>query len=420
LELLTLQKIGGFDRSGTNSMMMTGDGGFAINGVSFGGLGQGIQHSMGGGANFNHQFKKKVTLNLQYFYGQTNSNFESLTNRQRFFRDTIQVVRGSSINDNVNFSHRIGGTIIWKPSTLTTINFRPGLTLTKDRTSRRSNTAISDNFRGALNAEENILNSIGNGTIYTQSLFVNKLFKKKGRLLNVSHYMDFGDNVNDQYFDLINTFYTDPAVIYSNQLRQRETSNLTANVNANFTEPISKTTSIRLVNNIELIKESNFLSPFNKNSSSGKYIDLIDSINSGIERDLWRNTTSAALTWRKKKFNVTAGLNLLLFSYNNDYLNSSPVDRSFTYLYPNISFDYNGMRLGYSANVRAPSAYELQPIVDNTNRQFLQYGNPNLEPVYSHSLTFNMYKSKPSGSSYSTFFSGNLSNNAVIRENTIK
>ncbi|HEX8332525.1 MAG TPA: outer membrane beta-barrel protein, partial [Segetibacter sp.] len=211
----------------------------------------------------------------------------------------------------------------------------------------------------------------------------------------------------------------DPIVIYSSQLRKRETSNLSTSLNASFNEPLSKTTSLRLSNNVEFNRESNYLSPFNKNSTSGKYVDLIDSINSGIERDLWRNTTTAGLTWRKKKFTVQGALNLLALNYNNDYLKSSPVNRSYTYVYPNISIDYNGIRLGYSANVRAPSAYELQPIIDNTNRQFLQYGNPTLEPVYSQSLSFNVFKSKPTGSSYSVFMNGSVTDNAVIRENTV-
>lgn len=413
-----LQKIGGFDRSGTNSIGLTGDGGVFINGNSFGGTGQGLQHSMGGGINFNQQFKKKVTLNFQYFYGQVNSKYESLTNRQRFLKDTIQVVRSNSTNESVNANHRLGGTVIWKMDSLTTLTFRPGLTLSHNTYQRHSYTLISDNFQGSLNSEDNEQNSIGNGTSYSHNLFINKLFKKKGRLLTVNNNLSVNENLSDQYYDLINTFYINPSTIYSNQLRQRESSNINSSVNVTYNEPLSKTLGLRLGNTIEFTKEDNFLRPYNKNSDE-KYIDLIDSINTGLERKLWRNTTTTGFNFRKKKLNISASVNLLYFSYNNDYLKSSSVNKSFTYLYPVINIDYNGMRLSYSSNVRPPSAYDLQPVIDNTNRQFLRYGNPDLKPAYSRNLSFNWYKYKPAGSSYSFYLNGSMADNAVIWENTI-
>jgi hypothetical protein len=49
----------------------------------------------------------------------------------------------------------------------------------------------------------------------------------------------------------------------------------------------------------------------------------------------------------------------------------------------------------------------------------LQYGNPDLKPTLSRRLSFNVYKYKPNGSSYSFNLSGSESDNIVIRENSI-
>jgi hypothetical protein len=57
-----IQDIGGFNRSGFNSVMISsrgGQSGFAINGISFGGLDQGIARTTGGGFNLNHAPNKK-------------------------------------------------------------------------------------------------------------------------------------------------------------------------------------------------------------------------------------------------------------------------------------------------------------------------------------------------------------------------
>lgn len=176
-----LNKIGGFQRSGVNGTSTYSSGGIEVNGISFGATGQGIQQSMGGGVNFNHQFKKKVTLNLQYFYGQVNSAYESLYNTQRFLQDTTQVVRTNLNNKSINGNHRIGGTVTWKIDSFTTLTFRPGLTLSNSSANRYSYTAISNNIKGSLNDEDNRLNSAANGNSYTHNLFLNKTWKKEER-----------------------------------------------------------------------------------------------------------------------------------------------------------------------------------------------------------------------------------------------
>lgn len=162
----------------------------------------------------------------------------------------------------------------------------------------------------------------------------------------------------------------DSSTIYSNQLRQRETSNINSSINVLYSTPLSKTTGLRVGHTVEFTKESNFLRPFNNNASTGKYIDLIDSINSGIDRKLWRNTTTAGLSWRKKKLSISTALHLLSLSYNNNYLKSSSVNKSFTYLYPTINVDVNSMRFSYSAfllyklpqSIFAPGRYSLSKV----------------------------------------------------------
>ncbi len=48
-------------------MMIMSDGGFALNDISFGGTGQGLQRSTGGGINFNNQYGKKLRLTCNIF-----------------------------------------------------------------------------------------------------------------------------------------------------------------------------------------------------------------------------------------------------------------------------------------------------------------------------------------------------------------
>src|SRR6185369_74201 len=76
-----VQDLGGFNRSGFNSMMVTtrgGNTGFALNGISFGGIDAGISKSTGVGFNLNHAPTKNKSFFLQYFYGNSNNNVQQL------------------------------------------------------------------------------------------------------------------------------------------------------------------------------------------------------------------------------------------------------------------------------------------------------------------------------------------------------
>ncbi|RYY13284.1 MAG: TonB-dependent receptor, partial [Chitinophagaceae bacterium] len=103
-----IQSMGGFQRSGVNSIMVNSEGGFAFNDISFGGTGQGIQRSTGGGFNANQQIGKKLTLNLQYFYGHINSRLGQITNIQQFFNDTALTTRSTTSQVSDDYNHRIG------------------------------------------------------------------------------------------------------------------------------------------------------------------------------------------------------------------------------------------------------------------------------------------------------------------------
>lgn len=126
-----IQSMGGFQRSGVNSIMINGDGGFAFNDISFGGTGQGIQRSTGAGFNANQQLGKKVTLNLQYFYGHINSRLGQISNTQQFLTDTALITRNTTDQVSDDFSHRIGGKIRWKIDSLSELTFTPYVTIRK-------------------------------------------------------------------------------------------------------------------------------------------------------------------------------------------------------------------------------------------------------------------------------------------------
>lgn len=416
-----LQKIGGFDRTGTSSMSSYGGGGIAINGISFGGTGQGLQRSSGGGFNFNHQPDKKITLNLQYFYGEINSAFTQISNRQLFFQDTVRVTNATNNNEHNNRSHRIGGSIIWKIDTFTTLTFRPMAILQKNSLSRTLSTRLSSNIKGNLSDEENRQNADGSINSYSHSLLLTRFFARRSRILTVTSSLSLYKNANNHYYDIYNRFYADaqPVDIYSNQLRRIHASNFKNQLNVLFEEPVSKSLSLRFVNNTELFDEENYLNPFNK-SATGKYDESIDSLAAGLDRAIWKNTFSAGINWRTKKLRLLVAANYLYMDFQTNYLKNPSVKRAYGYFYPTMNLNWKTLNITYGLNVREPSPNDLQPVIDNTNRLYLVYGNPGLKPEVSQNLSVNLYKFNPkTNAAYSVFIAGNLSRNRIVRTGEI-
>jgi len=417
-----IQKIGGFQRSGVQSMMTMSDGGFALNGVSFGGTGQGLQRSTGGGMNFNNQYGKKLTLNLQYFYGQINSEFSTLSNQQQFLRDTILSTQGLSRSDNVSMTHRIAGTAVWKMDSLTTLTFRPGVTLSINRNFAEGTTATEQNFKGRINNSNTASKGVFENDSYSYNLFLNKNFKKKARYLSVNSDLSIGNNDNNNFNDGVYAIYNTGVRQDSllNQLRYTGGENIRSSTNITFAEPLSKKLSLRVSQNLEYLEENNDINFFSKNAISGKY-DMFNQIfSNSIARDGWKNTSTASIGFRFKKLFVNPGVNYLTASFNNRFTKNPSITQRFNYVYPSLQVNWGALSFNYRAAIQEPRASELQQIIDISNRFYQQFGNPELKPTFSHDLSLNVYKFNPkSSNSYSVYVSGNFSDNAVIRETTI-
>lgn len=417
-----IQKIGGFQRSGLNSIMIQSDGGFALNDISFGGTGQGLQRSTGGGINFNNQYGEKVKLNLQYFYGQINSDYSSISNQQRFFKDTTLTTLSTSNPETVNNNHRIGGTVTWKIDSLTTLIIRPGVTLTSNRNFATGTSLTAENYRGKINSSNVTNKGASNTSNYSYNMFLTKNFKKKNRVFTAN--LDFSNvnNNNDNYTNGLYTTYnagiTDDSLV--NQLRQTGGDNLRSSAYLSFSEPLNKKLSLRITHNSDYMKQDNGIGFFSRDLTSGKYDQFNQQYSNSIERNGWKNTSTASITFKSKKLTINPGLSYLTASFNNYFTKNPSITQQFHYVYPSLSINWGSFRFYYQANIQEPQASDLQQVIDISNRFYQQFGNPDLKPTFSQSVGINAYKYLPkSGSSYSVYIGGGFMNDAVIREITI-
>lgn len=413
-----IERIGGFNRSGINSMSVNSDGGFAINGVSFGGTSQGIQESRGGGFNFNNQFGKKLTLNLQYFYGQVNSDYEQFGNYQRFFTDTVIATSGFNNRQTLSKNHRIAGSINWKIDSMTQLIYRPNIVLSKNDNYSFSSSNTIDNYKGPTNADTGTNRGTGNAFNLNQTLSLTRRFKKKGRILNISTDLSLHNSNNDFFNDVSYTFYTNYVGRDSlvNQLRGSGNDNVRGNMSINFTEPFTKSTSLILTNQTSYLKEGYGLNFFDMDPLTHYYNLYSDAFSNNIEKAGWKNNLSATLSIRIKKWMLRPGVMYQWASLENQYLHNPNVKQNFNYIFPTLTVSWNSFNLSYRANVNEPSSTDLQQVIDVSYPLYKRYGNPYLRPQQNHSVNLSYYKYSQKGHSFNFNLSGSTSKNSILRQ----
>ncbi|GAB3201945.1 TonB-dependent receptor [Pontibacter aydingkolensis] len=421
-EMADVRRIGGFDRSGFNSMSIRYGGGYAINGVSFGGMGQGIQQSSGGGANFNTVTKKRMKLNLQYFLGDANEDLRQVVNAQQFLRSDTLITRRDRDQNSRSQTHRVGGRMEWKLDSLTNLSIAPGLNFSYRLSNQNSFVSTYRNLSGLVNESINEEVVDSEEVSFSNTLSFERFFRKKGRLLTLYSRMGRVSTLQDQFNEAENTFYRpDPMITYLDQLRQTDQEDFQINNTFAYNEPMSKNLSAVFRLNVEYFRDENVLVTYTPDPESGEYEHLVPGLSNGLDRKGWRNYLTSGLKWKVKDVTLQPGIRFTSLHINNSFETMPAIEQRYFYAFPSLSVNWKQLHFNYNVDLREPNATDLQPVLDNTDPLFIQYGNPELQPTVSNSFSFNYRKYDTKRSlNYTAYLSGSLTNDAIIRERTVE
>jgi hypothetical protein len=368
-----IQDLGGFNRSGFNSLMVTSRGGqtgFAVNGISFGGTDGGLARTSGAGFNLNHAPDKNRSFFLQYFYGKTNNLVDIVNNSQQFLGDTILNTLTHTLNNRVATSHNLSAGANLKPDTLTDINFRTSYAYTTN----------SDNINALVNAQNNKTGNLssGNGTQtnsfynndYNHNLFITRRFKsKKGRTLNIFHVLSYKSNLQKYITESDNEYYY-PFLWTQDfdQLRRQVTPTLNGMLSANWAEPLSKKWTLRFNNRYEYTREQQDIGIYDKDPGGSAY-DILNQNSTGFTRTQNRFSSNLTLAYKLGQVTLSGGVSGLWQSINNDFKYiAQPVNLRLFNLLPNFSLNWKQLSVQYNPTVTAPAITYLNPVPDTRTR----------------------------------------------------
>lgn len=397
-----------FDAMGggrNRSFYSNSDGSFGIDDMSFGG-GSGITQSSMVGVNFADEFfKGKFDPNGSYFFTNSKnennrrSRIENLLPADPITGESNSFITESSGNSEThNDGHNLTLELQYKIDPKTTLSLNPKLSKNNSLAEENSESSSSNNL-GLINRSNSYKEDDRNSTNFSNSLYLMRAFKKKGRSLGIT----FNNNNKENDASVINKsetyFFQDPDM--PDDIRnQREFNNVKENsyyARVGYLEPLVDSLSLNLRIAHEWKDYSKNKATFNYDSGSQRYSDA----NSLLSYDLESRT---------KIFNPTVGINVRKNKYSGGvYLGTQVIDFENTSLYEgqtgNVSKKYmyptaNGWfnyRLSksksiysyYNFEVRLPNAGQILPIVDLSNPLSQIIGNPNLEPGKSHNLYMN-------------------------------
>lgn len=412
-----VMRIGGFSRSNVNSMMVNSEGGFALNGISFGGaMSGGIQQSAGTGANFNTLTKKGTKINAKYFLGYSDNFLDQLTDVEQTLGSNRLFTNSKSTQTSRTYSHNLGARIEAKLDSLTTLTIEPSVSIGLSNNHGNLSTITADVNRQLVNDGENSSRLKGNDTQYSLSSSLWKDFKKTGRSVNFSLNVSRRDNLTDSYNITHNNFYNPVSSSSLDQWRDNNINNFNVNLNGNYTEPLSKALSLNIATNINYIDNENALATFYKNQNNQAYDIAVPSLSETVMQSGYKTNNRASLRWKvNKDINIQPGVVFNTIDLENKFQNSNNFEQHFKFFAPQLNVRYKDLNISYSPSFREPDIRYIQPVANNTNPLYIQNGNSNLRPSKTHQVNLNIYKYDTKRTlSYNAYLGGSVQNDGVI------
>nr|MBS0037545.1 TonB-dependent receptor [Saprospiraceae bacterium] len=389
-----------FQFSGGVQQMMSGGG----RGVSFRGgntlVGQGPQTgfltSYSAGLQFSQSYGKENEINASYFFGLSDRVNERELNRDNFLPgDQVLRTTEEALNESKNYDHRLNVRLDQNIGNRSALRLNTALSYTLRDEFRATDQTNQNTFEKTQNISDQEFSGDGENIDWNGSLTFRHRFPTRGRVLATSFSGNYGKNQQDGYLMAFNQLIRDEQTESTEDIDERQDQNNSSygmGADFQYTEPLSD----------KLFLTTQYIFNNSVRSNMREVIDLSDENNPVLvpalsqeyDSDFLYHRMGVSLRMVTDKSNLNGGLDYQLSTLEGEVKgNDHPVKRNFDYLLPRVSWNYEvhrgkNMNLSYSTSLREPSVIQLQDIIDNSDPLNLYQGNPDLEPQYTHRLSY--------------------------------
>lgn len=402
------------------------------NAAMLGGNNQGIKTIWGGGLNYNNIIGNKIDFTSNYFYNRYNPKTESQVQRQYILPDSSYFYNQNSVNNTINNSHRLNFSVDYPIDSFHSLKISPSLGYQQTKSQFLSDYVQSG--EGGMVSNKGYNNSITNSTAYNfrNDLLFRKKFRRRGRTFSLSLQTTLNNSDGDGNLQSVNESFIRnggsslPDTINQRITNQGDLRGYTAR--AVYTEPVFKKSLLEFSVGKSNTKSISEKITYDYDKGSGKYNELNDSLSNDFQNIYGYTNAGLRLRTQKKKYNYAIGLSWQRAELEGKIISGSKdsvIAKIFTNLLPSARFQYNFTRhknltVNYRSFTNQPSASQLQPVPDISDRLNIKEGNPDLKQEYTHNIQINYAGVNPfKNKNIFAFFNLNRTDNKIVNADTL-
>ncbi len=382
---------GGGNRGGGNR----GGGGGSANNFLVGQQ-NGISTTNSFGINYGDKWGKKIDVTGSYFFNNSKTENDQLSNAQYFIKDTAdQLYDETSLSNSNNFNHRVNMRLEYKLDSFNSFIFTPSISFQNNNSGNIVDGTRYYTLNDLISSTKYSRSSNTSGFNTNNNLLYRHAFAKKGRTLSVNIGVGGNRREGDILLQSVNQYYD---VFNNNDSLQQQTSQLVNGINysgnISYTEPIGKQGQLQFSYSPSVSKNKSDQQVNQFDRLTVKYALFDTSLSNKFDNTV--TSHNAGLSYRVGNRDNMFSIGL---AYKNTELNSdqvfpvqTTVNKSFNNLLPNLMWRKklsakSNIRLMYRAGTDVPSINQLQNVINNTNPLFLTTGNPDLKQQTSNTLS---------------------------------
>ncbi len=383
----------------------------------------GISSTASAGINYTDKWGEKTEVSASYFFNYSD-NFSEKNTYRTYLNATFPVPDYSenSRSSAFNTNHRFNGKWEYRVDSLRSWLIQPRISL---QMNRKNGYVSGFNLRNEAALSSTGNNSFSDQTGYNYSLPVlyRHGFRKRGRTLLFNGTLSGNKNDGTTRQNYLNTAYSGGIPVMADTFFQEGRplrNSLNLNGNIQYTEPAGKRGQLQAGFTAGSQFSSNDRYTWRTNEAGSRlYTDTLLS----NEFTTRYNTLSISGGYRYQgnNWNASAGVSGQRAILDNvqKFPDRPDVNREFLSLLPNAQLQWKSakkqgrsLRLNYRTSNNAPSADQLQEVVNNSNPLQLSTGNAKLKQDFSQNLwaRYSSVNSKTAGVFFMMFGGGATSN----------
>ncbi len=392
-------------RGGGMTVSYGGSAGMNVNGISFGGGGEGIRTGSMVGLNYSDDWGKDIKSNSSYQFNNTHSKSNTIS--ESVYNDGRSVI-GNRGGYGRNQSHNINLNMEYQLDSVTILSVAPRFTNTRQSSNMTNEEATFRDEDQKVNERNGRNISKGDQNSFSVDVNAMRTLSKKGRSISLRLHGDFGQNNGNAFNYSDQKFYVNNLLDSTNVLDQRSITsgrNENYDISITYVEPLNDRWRLNASYSFRYGNNNSARETYNFDETLKGYEDF-DSLysNKFNNKQITHSPTmNFQFSNKKKTINATIGGGVIFNSLENlnvyENENFKQVQTNFNpnsrimFTLPNkgqLSFNYN-------AYTQQPTIEQLQPVPDNSNPLSIRLGNPDLKTSFSHTFGIGYNKFSPKG-----------------------